>query len=64
MEHKFSQGNSEKIKDGMLGIISEGQKFIKSVVTRDQATAMMESKNQSIKHRYTSGREYALMIFH
>jgi threonyl-tRNA synthetase len=49
LDHKFSQGNLEKIEGGMLDIICEGQKFIKSVVTRDQATAMMESKNQRIK---------------
>jgi threonyl-tRNA synthetase len=39
----------EKIEGGMLDIISEGQKFINSFVTRDQAIAMMESKNQTYK---------------
>jgi threonyl-tRNA synthetase len=49
LDHKFSQEDLEKIEGEMLKIISEGQKFIKSVVTRDEAMAMMESKNQTYK---------------
>jgi threonyl-tRNA synthetase len=33
----------------MMTIISEDQKFIKSVVTRDEAMAMIESKDQKYK---------------
>ncbi|MDR1233143.1 MAG: threonine--tRNA ligase, partial [Puniceicoccales bacterium] len=49
LEHKFSQEDLEKIEWEMLKIISEDQKFIKSIVSRDEAMALIKSKNQTYK---------------
>ncbi|MDR1173533.1 MAG: threonine--tRNA ligase [Puniceicoccales bacterium] len=49
LEHKFSQEDLEKIEREMLKIISEDQKFIKSVVSRDEAMTLIKSKNQTYK---------------
>jgi threonyl-tRNA synthetase len=48
--HKLSQDDLDKIEAEMLKIISEGQKFIKSVTTRDEAMVRMKSNNQTHKH--------------
>ncbi|MDR0693162.1 MAG: threonine--tRNA ligase [Puniceicoccales bacterium] len=49
LDHKFSQEDLEKIEGEMLKIISEDQKFVKTIVGRDEAMALMKSKNQTYK---------------
>ncbi|MDR2603399.1 MAG: threonine--tRNA ligase [Puniceicoccales bacterium] len=49
LDHKFSQEDLGKIEEEMLKIISEDQKFVKTFVSRDEAMALMKSKNQTYK---------------
>ncbi|MDR2432552.1 MAG: threonine--tRNA ligase [Puniceicoccales bacterium] len=49
LDHKFSQEDLGKIEREMLKIISEDQKFVKSLVSRDEAMALVKSKNQTYK---------------
>ncbi|MDR2777000.1 MAG: threonine--tRNA ligase [Puniceicoccales bacterium] len=49
LEYKFSQEDLEKIEREMLKIISEDQKIVKSVVSREKAMNLMKSKNQPYK---------------
>jgi threonyl-tRNA synthetase len=48
-DHKFSQEDLERIEDEMRSIVAEGQKFVRTVVSRDEAMALMRSKKQSYK---------------
>ncbi|MDR1595464.1 MAG: threonine--tRNA ligase [Puniceicoccales bacterium] len=48
-DHKFSQEDLEKIESEMVKIIGEGQKFVKTVISRDEAIALMASKSQTYK---------------
>jgi threonyl-tRNA synthetase len=49
LDYNFSQEDLESIEREMLKIILEDQKFIKKVVTRDEAMSIMKSKNQTYK---------------
>ncbi|MDR1457459.1 MAG: threonine--tRNA ligase [Puniceicoccales bacterium] len=49
LDHKFSQEDLGKIEREMFKIISEDQKFVKTLVGRDEAMALMKSKNQTYK---------------
>ncbi|MDR1433118.1 MAG: threonine--tRNA ligase [Puniceicoccales bacterium] len=47
--HKFSQEDLERIEREMRSIIADGQKFVRTVVSRYEAMALMRSKNQEYK---------------